>query len=235
MPFLDQFDAVLLDMGDTFMFGLDNFSPDQDYLQTYRDLGGRTLSAADIGSIIQSGFDRLSAEYKNPALFDRFPASIDSLIAAAPEFELKESEWKLLDAVFAGHECGTIPQSHANAVKALAKTHTLGLVSNIWAPSAACRSELKRAGILDLFHSIVYSSDWQIVKPAAKLFEIALAEFDVPRSRTLFVGDSLQRDVAGARAVGLSTVWIQTDRPDGSLDDVFPDRIISDLRELPHV
>jgi len=52
------------------------------------------------------------------------------------------------------------------------------------------------------------------------------------RSRILFVGDSLKRDIRGAKSVGLSAVWI--DRGLRNIDDVDPrpDRVIKDLRDL---
>ena len=52
------------------------------------------------------------------------------------------------------------------------------------------------------------------------------------RSRILFVGDSLKRDIWGAKSVGLSAGWI--DRGLRNIDDgdPRPDRVIKDLRDL---
>lgn len=51
-------------------------------------------------------------------------------------------------------------------------------------------------------------------------------------SKIVFVGDSLRRDIAGAKSVGLSAVWIGMGL--GEFDDSHarPDWVIRDLRDF---
>ncbi len=231
MAFLNQFDAVLLDMGDTFMFGLDRFGPEQDFHATYREVGGSTLSAQQVDGAIRAGFERLTREYEDSAKEASFPSSLESLCAASRDLELPEPEWRLLDEVFARHECGVIPESHAAAVKALAGRVRLGLLSNVWAESGIYRRSLRMAGILDLFNSIVFSSDHRMVKPCPKLFELALEALDAPRERVVMVGDNRRRDIAPAKRAGLAAVWISFGSREGE-GEGEPDLAVSDLREL---
>jgi hypothetical protein len=41
---IEQFQAILLDMNDTFMFGADRFGENQNYAEVYQQLGG-TIAA----------------------------------------------------------------------------------------------------------------------------------------------------------------------------------------------
>ena len=52
------------------------------------------------------------------------------------------------------------------------------------------------------------SEEAESCKPDRRIYEVALAKAGSTPAETLFVGDSLQHDVAGARAVGMRTVLI---------------------------
>ena len=93
---------------------------------------------------------------------------------------------------------------------------------------------LDEAGALDLFEVRVFSSDRRSVKPSARIFRKALSGLGVGPDAAVHVGDSLKRDVAGARAAGLASVWI------GNAEDAHghataPDVVIDSLRDLPCV
>jgi FMN phosphatase YigB (HAD superfamily) len=233
MPFLDQFDAILLDMGDTFMFGLDRFGPEEDFFGTYRGLGGNRLKEVEVDEMIHGAVERLWRDYDDPEKEGDFPSSLKALREALDGKELPEAEWALLDRVFFLHEHGHIPLDHAEAVRSLAQTHTLGLLSNIWADSARYRELLSEAGLEGLFESIIYSSDHGMIKPCAQLFEMALESIDAPRERVVMVGDNLKRDVGAAKRAEIAAVWISSGVREGALEEFEPDLTIADLRELP--
>jgi putative hydrolase of the HAD superfamily len=48
-------------------------------------------------------------------------------------------------------------------------------------------------------------------KPDRRIFDAALAALGVPPRRAVFVGDSLPRDMAGARAIGMRHVWVRAE------------------------
>jgi FMN phosphatase YigB (HAD superfamily) len=64
------------------------------------------------------------------------------------------------------------------------------------------------------------------------LFREALAGFDVPLCRILFAGDSLKRDVKPAKALGLSTAWINRQAADSAAHEPAADFIIPSLLSL---
>ena len=230
--FIDQFDVVLLDVSHTFMFDVDRFSDTEDYGTTYRQVGGNLLSNGEIHRTIAALFDSLLADYEDPNCYDSFP-SVPSYLKVLPESKnLPAGEIQLLAQVFAMHEVGTIPATHAKALHRLHETHRLGVISNIWSSSHLYLREFERVGIRNLFDVLIFSSDHSCIKPSPYIFAKAIEAFDVDRAKIVFVGDSLKRDIAGAKAAGLSSVWINTgvNRIDQSIPTL--ELIIKELRDL---
>src|SRR5204862_6781661 len=81
---------------------------------------------------------------------------------------------------------------------------------------------LEEQGLGERMDAVVFSSDVGVRKPRREIFERALDELGVPGERSLFVGDRLQADVAGAREVGMRTVqamWFRAEED----SDIEPD------------
>ena len=64
-----------------------------------------------------------------------------------------------------------------------------------------------KKGLLEYFPVRVYSSFVRYRKPHSRIFEIALSQIGTPASRTLFIGDLLAADIAGAKRAGMHTIW----------------------------
>ncbi len=230
--FIDQFDVVLLDVSHTFMFDVDRFSDTEDYETTYHQIGGNLLSSGEIHRTIAALFDSMLADYEDPNCDDLFP-SIFSYLKVLPESkDLPAGELQLLARVLAMHEVGTIPATHAKALHRLYETHKLGVISNIWSSNDLYFREFERVGIRDLFDVIIFSSDHSCIKPSPYIFAKAIEVLGVDRSKIVFVGDSLKHDIAGAKAAGLSSVWINTDASQIDQSTPTPELIIKDLRDL---
>ena len=230
--FIAPFDVILLDMGLTFMFDGDRFSSGERYGATYRHLGGQRFADAEVYEIISTLFEQLRAYSCDRRYFDRFPSVFDSLADFAKLKGAPANEVRLLELVFATHEIGHVPTSHTTALRQLKETHRLGVVSNIWSQSDLYIEEFRRVGIQDMFDVIVFSSDYGSIKPSSKLFRQAMGALNVDRSKIAFVGDSLERDIAGAKSIGLSTIWISETNTSVDSIAVRPDLVIGDLREL---
>ena len=97
------------------------------------------------------------------------------------------------------------------------------------------RSKLRHFGLDRLLEFSLISDDIGARKPRAEIFQLALDRLQVEGSRTLFVGDSLSTDVAGANGAGLVSVWLNRFGVDpGDLPPrTAPGYIISSLWELP--
>jgi putative hydrolase of the HAD superfamily len=86
--------------------------------------------------------------------------------------------------------------------------------------------------VYHLFEVVVFSSDGPSMKPSRRLFESALNRIGTRPGETLFIGDSLRCDVAGAAALGIATIWIDRHGHGVPDEDPHPDRVVRDLLDL---
>jgi len=66
-----------------------------------------------------------------------------------------------------------------------------------------------RAGLSDLLHDWTSSEEARSCKPHSAIYALACAKASCAPERVLFVGDSPEQDIAGARAVGMTTALIR--------------------------
>jgi len=145
------------------------------------------------------------------------PAGLDEALIEAHRHELARA--------------ASFPDHHRPLLETLARRHCLAVVSNFdYSPTAL--GILDAAGVRDLFTAIVVSDEVGWRKPKADIFHAALRRTGVGPHGTLFVGDRIDIDVAGAHAVGMDAAWINPGRdalPEGM---VAPKHEIRDLAEL---
>lgn len=225
MRLLERYSVLLLDMNGTFMFGEDRFGDNEDFYSTYRSLGGSRLTSVEVTAIIRDCYAGMGRDYADPQCYNDFP----SLNAGLRRYTCAaERDLPLLARVFAQHELGTIPPWSATLLRRWSRTHRLALVANIWAPKQLWLEEFNRAGIADVFHAHVFSSDLRSIKPSPRLYDEALRGVGAQPHQALFVGDSLHYDIEGAKRAGIATAWI-TDAPGRHPS---ADYVLSSLREL---
>lgn len=94
---------------------------------------------------------------------------------------------------------------------------TLAVVSNF---DSRLPPILEGLGIASLFDSVILSSRVGYAKPAPEIFHEALNRYRLKGDEALHVGDSRQKDVAGAKAAGLSAILL--DRHDRAASDSVP-------------
>ena len=114
----------------------------------------------------------------------------------------------------------------------LSKDYKLGMLTN-GAPDLQ-REKIAASGLGSLFQAIAVSGEVGIGKPLPGVFHHLLAELGVPASAAVMVGNSKERDIAGARNAGVFSVWIKvpgSEEPEA----VEPDATIHSLAELPAV
>jgi putative hydrolase of the HAD superfamily len=105
--------------------------------------------------------------------------------------------------------------THALLEALRARGLKLGVVSNAFDPPWLLQRDLEQAGIAERVDAAVFSSEVGWRKPHRAIFDRALELLGgVDPARALFVGDSLANDVAGAGALGMTTVqavWFRAD------------------------
>ncbi|HYA77265.1 MAG TPA: HAD family hydrolase [Verrucomicrobiae bacterium] len=110
--------------------------------------------------------------------------------------------------------------------------YKLGIISNFAIPE--CVHKLLKTHNLDkLFDAIVISGAVNKRKPSPEIFKRTLKVLGVSASETVFVGDTLDADIEGAKAVGMKAVYIE--RRSEKVEHVSPDQTIKSLSELPIV
>lgn len=107
----------------------------------------------------------------------------------------------------------------------------VGLVTN--GPHERQEPKLRTLGVADRFESVVYAADLSRKKPHALPFERALTELGVSADRTLYVGNSLAYDVAGAHNAGLPVAWLRSEERTAAPYE--PDYVVDSLAELPAI
>ena len=230
--YIDQFDVLLLDMGLTFMFDCDRFGTEDDLAGTYKRMGGRKLDDQDVNRILSAAFEQMVADGKIPGNYEKIQTVSGYLKRQALAASLPRHELELLERVFAEHEIGTIPDKYIDIIKQLSTTHRLGIISDIWSRSGRFYRELEKMSIRDTFEVIIFSSDVGIIKPSPKIFSKAMEALDTDISKVVYIGDSMRRDIAGAKNFGMSAVWIGNEHLVAGNLLAQPDHIISDLRDL---
>jgi len=88
----------------------------------------------------------------------------------------------------------------------LARDHRLALVTN-GAPDVQ-REKLAGTTLARHFAAIVISCEVGVAKPDPRIFRLALARIGASAAESVMIGDSLARDVAGAKAAGMRAIWI---------------------------
>jgi len=232
MRIRDRFPVILLDMNGTFMFGEDRFGPDENFFKTYERVGRGRLSRPEVNSAIRHCFEGMLRDSRDSNRYESFLSLGEGLRTYGGLPSLPPSELSRLTEVFARHEIGRVPDSHADYLCDLAATHQLGLVSNIWAPKSHWLREFERAGISHVFTKIIFSSDYRSIKPSLHLFTEALSAFAVAPEDALVVGDSLTRDIEPAKKLGMRTAWIRRDSTSSGATAIPADYVIPSLLSL---
>jgi FMN phosphatase YigB (HAD superfamily) len=111
----------------------------------------------------------------------------------------------------------------------------LGIVCDAgFTGGAILREFLAGEGLLGHFSGWGFSDEVGAYKPAPEIFEAALAMLDAEPSTSAHIGDLRRTDVAGAQAIGMTTI-----RYRGLADDTGPgpeaDFVLDHHRDLPEL
>lgn len=93
-------------------------------------------------------------------------------------------------------------------------------------------ADIQRVGLGNYFHLQISAADVSAAKPDPAMFHAAMGRLSVSPEQTLHVGDHAIHDIAGARAAGIRSVWVNRNTEQWSEPDFRADYEISDLNEL---
>ena len=127
-------------------------------------------------------------------------------------------------------------EPYPNVVPTLIKLIKAGLVIGILtdAPRLKGWQRLCAMRLQHFFDHVITRDDSGAPKAGGLPFEYALGELELPPGEVLFVGDSVERDIKGAKSAGMVTalaVYGTKDAEEAILA-AKPDYMLSDFREL---
>jgi putative hydrolase of the HAD superfamily len=131
----------------------------------------------------------------------------------------------VLDALLEAIRFRAYPEVHETLARLRARGARLAVVSN-W--DVSLHDVLERTDLRRLVDAVVVSAELGAAKPDPAIFRAALERLGAGPAGAMHVGDSLEHDVAGARAAGVEPVLVVRG------DAVAPDgvRTVSSLVEL---
>jgi 2-haloalkanoic acid dehalogenase type II len=139
-----------------------------------------------------------------------------------PANEVLAKWWKYAD-------CVAYPDAKENLERLRQIGVRVGLVSNAYEEDI--EPILSKAGLERRFFDVVVGVNTiKKAKPQPDIFRYALAKLDVKPEETIFVGDHIDNDYRGARAVGIRALLIE--RENRSKDDTSNLERIKNLQEI---
>jgi putative hydrolase of the HAD superfamily len=93
------------------------------------------------------------------------------------------------------------------------------------------REKIDATGIAKYFTEIVISGEVGYGKPSRDIYELVLSRLGARQEFTWNIGDSLERDIQGAKALGIKTVWVNRHGLPRD-ESIVPDIEVSNLKQL---
>ncbi len=115
---------------------------------------------------------------------------------------------KRIHDTFKKHYISTFYPRTEETLRKLAEKYRLALISNTMSDQP--REMLEETGLDSLFEIIICSRDLGIRKPNPAIFKYVMDEVGVQPRETVHVGDSVEADMEGASASGITPIWIRT-------------------------
>lgn len=206
--------AVLFDWGDTLM----RWAWEPELLGAGHDAGLRAIGREPAPAMTERFRDAYLPLLWVPGTLEEveYPALVRRLLGEEG-IEVTDAELDaFLEAEHAAWQPARMLASTTHALLEALRDRGLkvGLVSNALDPPHLLHRDLEQMGVAQRLDVAVFSSEVGYRKPHASIFRRALDAVGVQPSATLFVGDSLVNDVAGASALGMRTcqaLWFRAE------------------------
>jgi putative hydrolase of the HAD superfamily len=210
--------------------------------------------AAATDAMLDAGLDaRLPEDLAEPprdyairrinAIYDREGIEYQKVFNTFLTEELGEVDYKLLAAAIVGYrrarDSALVPYPHVHLTlhNLMRRDIRLAVVSD--APREPAWLRLVYLNLHHVFDEVITFEDTGVRKPQAEPFQEALRRLEVDPQEALMVGDWPDRDVAGAKALGIRTVFARYGyswtKDKGAIEDHPADFEIHDLLELTDI
>jgi putative hydrolase of the HAD superfamily len=228
--------AVLFDFGGT-LFDYETVAPgERESIVALARWAGANEDANEILRVYRGALKRVFYDYLPRSYYLHRDMFRDALLGMAESLQIvltdeqfaryRALQWERRTRDFVLRE-GVLETLEALRVRGL----HLGIVSNIDDDQLGHMLELSQ--IEPHFHSVLSSEYAQSCKPDPGIFSEALRRAECAPHEALFVGDSLQQDIAGANRLGLRSVLIWSDpEREPAIGEHQPKHVIRKIPEL---
>ena len=150
------------------------------------------------------------------------------LISLSLQFDEGEYQWFLQVYLDKHHTYLRLYPEAKGVLRALwgAGLH-IGLISDI--DQDFMIDELTRLGIIEFFDALTSSEEAGVWKPDPHIFNLALSKAECSGPDAIHIGDNLERDIKGAKDMGLTAIWFPND---SDVSSAVPDYTIHNLSEI---
>jgi putative hydrolase of the HAD superfamily len=217
-------DAVLFDWGDTLM----RWAWEPELLAAGHDAGLRAIGREPLPAMTERFRDAYLPLLWVPGTLEEveYPGLVRRLLAEEGVEVSADELDRFLEAEHAAWQPARMLASTTHALLETLRDRGLkvGLVSNALDPPHLLHRDLEQMGVAERLDVAVFSSEVGWRKPHPAIFERALGALGVEPGATLFVGDSLENDIAGAAALGMHTclaLWFRADEDEKAPEPEF--------------
>lgn len=133
-------------------------------------------------------------------------------------------------AEYVDAETKSVLRESKDVLETLSPHYPMVLVSNFY---GNIQTVLKDADMEHYFSKVIESAVVGVRKPNAAIFALGVCALDLPASQVLVVGDSYDKDIVPAHALGCHTLWLKgLQWEEKEYDEQVPDAIITQLSEM---
>lgn len=116
------------------------------------------------------------------------------------------------------------------AVRRLPTTKAIGMITN--GPTEVQRAKIEMFDLMAMVDFILISEEFGAGKPDPAIFVEALRLGGALQHESIFIGDSPEYDIAGAKATGIRSIWVNRTGKPWAVELPPPDYEARDLEEV---
>ncbi len=219
-----KFKAVLFDLDNTL---IDFMSMKQRCCEAAAEAmvsAGLKMKKEEVLELMFEVYKEKGIEYQNifQELLQRIHGKIDYKILSAGIVAYRKAQNGLIKPY---------PKTVPTLIELKKRGLKLAIVSD--APALKAWIRLTELGIVDFFDAVVTPDNESERKPSPLPFKKALEKLKIKPEEALMVGDWPERDILGAKSIGISTCLAKYGyHLDEPLDESSADYVINDIEEL---
>jgi putative hydrolase of the HAD superfamily len=150
-------------------------------LQKFKEYDKREYGISDKTIVLESLFDEFAPKYRLPRNYIQ-----DFWNENLPK-------------------CFSIDQNTILFLNHIKRHFKVGIITN--GSTQRQKAKIMNTGLNEYFDTIVISEEVGFSKPDKRIFELALNKLNVQSEDVLFVGDDLEKDIAGCQNANIKGIW----------------------------